>query len=358
MSANVGVLLACIAFAIYGIYPVYFKQLPDVPPLQMACHRVVWSFALLVPLFLWQVEWKTFRDAALKPKVLATYFVSGVAIGGMWYLFLWGVSKDYIVETSLGFFINPTLSVLLAVVVLKERLRVWQWISIAMAIAGLLVVAIAYGKFPWLAISLAVLLTIYAFVKSTAPLNAIESMTIEMGYLAIPAVCILVVCEVQGSGAFGHISATQNALLVLCGVATVVPLLLFAHAAPMLSFSVLGVLQYIGPIMNFIFGVALYHESFETTKLIGFIIVWSGLLVYVVEGFIVQRAALSSTENTDEENSKMEDVPTTPTFGFEGVKDDASMLSRAIYFNTRLYLDPSFTATRAATTNSENGRAT
>ncbi|KAF0730398.1 hypothetical protein Ae201684P_021843 [Aphanomyces euteiches] len=320
MSANVGVLLACIAFVTYGLYPIYFKQLPDVPPLQMACHRVVWSFALLVPLFLWQVEWKTFRDAALKPKVLATYFVSGAAIGSMWYLFLWGVSKDYIIETSLGFFINPVLSVLLAVVVLKERLRVWQWVSIALAMVGVLVIAIAYGKFPWLAITLGVLLATYGFVKSTAPLNAVEGVTMELGFLFLPAVCILIVCEVQGSGAFGHISATQNAMLVLCGVVTVIPLLLFAHAAHLISFSLLGLLQYIGPIMTFVIGVVIYHESFATPKLIGFIIVWIGLLVYIIESFVFQRMAASAVDDADIQ--KTVSVPGTPSSDFEAVMDD------------------------------------
>ncbi|CAK4105697.1 unnamed protein product [Aphanomyces euteiches] len=322
-GAKTGVIYACIAFVTYGIYPVYFKQLPDVPSLQLACHRVVWSFALLVPLFVWQVDWKSFRETALKPKVFATYLVSSLSLGGMWYLFLWGIANNYIVETSLGFFMNPVFSVLLAVVVLKERLRLWQWVSVALAILGCLVIAIAYGKFPWLAFSIAILLTMYGFVKSTAPLKAIEGVTIELGYLFLPALGGLIAFEVHGTGAFAHVSGTQNALLVLAGLVTVFPLLLFASAAHMISFSLLGLLQYIGPIMNFVIGVAIYHEPFSTSKLIGFILVWMSLALYTVEGIIIRRrgAEKETTIDSDVEKKDIDSVPDTPTTGFKQVED-------------------------------------
>ena len=322
MSTKTGIVYACIAFVTYGLYPVYFKQLPDVPSLQLACHRVVWSFALLVPLFMCQVDWTTFRETALKPKVFGTYLVSGLSLGSMWYLFLWGIANNYIVETSLGFFMNPVFTVLLAVVVLKERLRKWQWVSVVLAILGCLVIAIAYGIFPWLAFSIAILLATYGYVKSTAPLNAIEGVMIELGYLVLPAIGGLIAFEVHGTGAFGHVSGTQNALLVLAGLVTVFPLLLFASAAHMISFSLLGILQYIGPIMNFVIGVAIYNEPFSTSKLIGFILVWMSLALYTAEGIIVRRRAEKEmTIDSDIEEKELESVPDTPTSGFKPVED-------------------------------------
>ncbi|KAH9121814.1 hypothetical protein LEN26_008341 [Aphanomyces euteiches] len=323
-SASIGVVCACSAFVIYGFHSIYFKQLGDVPPLQLTCHRVVWTFAMALPLFLWRIEWKRFRERPMKPKVLGQYFLAGTSVSGMWFAFLWGVSNAMIVETSLGFFLNPILSVLLAVIVLKERLRLWQWIAIALAFAGVLEIAIAYGKFPWLAITIGVLLALYGFVKSTAPLNAIESVTIEMGFLALPSFCILVVSEAQGTAAFGHVSSTQNALMALSGVVTLIPLLLFAHAAHMISFSLLGLLQYIGPILTFIFGVAIYREPFGPSKMIGFILVWSGLLVYIVEGFVVQRLASSTTGNDNADTSKagsVQDSPNSCYQSFQAIAD-------------------------------------
>ncbi|CAK4075642.1 unnamed protein product [Aphanomyces euteiches] len=326
MSANVGVLCASLAFVIYGVYPIYFKQLEDVSPLQMTCHRVVWTFVFVLPLFVWRVEWKSFRQTAIKPKVLGQYVVAAAAVVGMWFAFFWGVSNDFIVETSLGFFMNPILSVLLAVIVLKERLRSWQWVSIALAAAGVLEIAIAYGRFPWLAITIGVLLAVYGFVISTALLNPIESVTVEMIIVVVPALCVLIVSEAQGTGAFGHVSGSQNALMVLSGPVALIPLLLFAHAAHLISFSLLGLLQYIDPILTFIIGVAIYHESFERSKMIGFILVWCGLLIYVVESFVMQRLTSPAVPNDREVASKVEGIQGSPSSscgGFQAVDDVA-----------------------------------
>ncbi|KAH9119019.1 hypothetical protein LEN26_004495, partial [Aphanomyces euteiches] len=327
MSAKIGIASAATAFAIFGIYPVYFKQLPDVPPFQLACHRMLWSFVTLLPLFLSQVEWKTFRGSALQPKVLGAYFVSGIAIGGLWLLYQWGITKGHIIEISLGFFMNPIFTVLAAVFVLKERLRVWQWVSVGLAILGVLVIAIAYGKFPWLSISIGSLLALYGFVKSTTPLTAVESVTIEMAYLFLPALAYLVACQVQGTGAFGHVSATQHVLLVLSGVVTVVPLLLFGYAAHLIPFSLLGLIQYIGPMLNFILGAGVYHEPFSTSKLIGFILVWLALATYGIEGLVVKKPSSSAaipiatpTESDLAAKDGAETLPSTPTGDFSLVE--------------------------------------
>ncbi|CAK4706535.1 unnamed protein product [Aphanomyces euteiches] len=326
MSARIGFVSSIGACVIYGMYPPYFKQLQAVSPLQIVSHRVVWTFVLLLGLFIWKVEWKSFRETALKPKTLATYFVSGWALWGTWYLFLWGVHHSYLVEVSLGFFMNPIISVLLAVIVLKEKLRIWQRVAVVLAIIGVLVVAIAYGKFPLLGVGIAVLMAIYGFVKSTAPLKFLEAVTLEIGFVFLPAVAVLIACEVHGNGALGHISGRIDALLICSGLITVVPVLLFAYGAPMVSFTVLGLLQYMTPVMNFLFGVVVYHESFSKVKLIGFIFVWLALLVFAMEGFWNEKRAVPApaaplNDMTSDDLVKTPLPEDTSSVGFKVVED-------------------------------------
>ncbi|KAG9406899.1 hypothetical protein AC1031_003226 [Aphanomyces cochlioides] len=327
MSTKIGILSAMGACIIYGLYPPYFKQLQAVSPMQIVNHRVVWTFVLLVPLFLWKVEWKSFRETAFKPKTLVTYFISGWSLWATWYLFLWGVHHSYVIEISLGFFMNPVFSVVTGVIVLKEKLRFWQRIAVALAVIGVLVVAIAYGKFPWLGLSISTVMTIYSFVKKTAPLKFLEGVTLEVGFVFLPALIVLVASEINGNGSFGHVSGKIDAVLVCCGVITVVPVLMFAYGAPMLSLTILGLVQYTTPIMTFLFGVIVYHESFSTVKLIGFIMVWLALFVFIVEGFWNEKRAapVSLEESTSAaiDLEKMSLPPGTPTAGFVPVEDEA-----------------------------------
>ncbi|RHZ42215.1 hypothetical protein DYB26_011331 [Aphanomyces astaci] len=307
MSSQLGITYAVVAFIVYGMYPLFFKQIHNVPSVQIVLHRIVWSFVLLVPLFLWRGDWANFRATALtKPKTLAIYLTAAIAMGGAWMLFMWGVLSGYIIETSLGFFMNPIFSVILAVVVLKEPLRRYQIVSVALAFAGVLVVAVAYGKFPWLGLSLAIVLSIYGFIKKTAPLGSLDAVTLEMAFLFVPSLVALCVFDSQGTGAFLRVgtSTTTDVLLVFCGVVTVVPLLLFASAAPLMSFTLLGILQYIGPIMNFAIGVFVYNEPFSTPKLLGFVLVWLALTVFAVESVVMARILRRTQSNapTEEED--------------------------------------------------------
>ncbi|RHY29126.1 hypothetical protein DYB32_005403 [Aphanomyces invadans] len=311
-ASRLGITYAVVSFVIYGLYPLFFKQIQTVPSVQVVLHRIVWSYVLLVPLFFWRGDWAKFKATALtKPKVLAIYLTAAIAMGGAWMLFLWGVLAGYIIETSLGFFINPIFNVLLAVVVLKEPLRRYQFLSVLLALAGVLVVAIAYGQFPWLALSLAFILTIYSFIKKTAPLSSIDGVTLEMSFLFVPSLVALVVFDAQGTGAFLRLgSPSTDILLFLCGVVTVVPLLLFASAAPLMSFTLLGIVQYIGPIMNFLIGVFVYKEPFSTSKLVGFILIWLALTAFAVEGVVMARvlrhAASDAPTNDSSQSGDMD----------------------------------------------------
>ncbi|CAK4631548.1 hypothetical protein LEN26_002244 [Aphanomyces euteiches] len=325
-SSNVGIVFTLIASCFYGFYPVYYKQLPDVPSFQLVCHRVVWSFLTLIPFLLWQVKWETFRATVFKPKALGIYLASGVCIVGFWCFLLWGIANDYIVEVSLGGFINPVFSVLLAVVVFKEKLRLLQWASVVFALVGVLAIAIAYGRFPWLAICIGALLSFYGLFKRIAPLGPVEGVFIEMAWFTIPAIVAIIVFQVHGNGAFGHVGATQDALLVVSGIVTIVPLMMLSRGAQLISFTLFGVIQYITPILNFLVGTVIYHEPFSTSKMIGFILVWVALIVYTVEGIIVQKrnAAAATTSSLEEKEEKEEShdtdsVPQSPSSGFKAV---------------------------------------
>ncbi|RQM22233.1 hypothetical protein B5M09_008987 [Aphanomyces astaci] len=288
---TVGMASAASAFTIFGLYPLYFKQLNHIPPLQVALHRVVWSFVVLVPLFLWQSNLKHFTTTAFTRNTLGHHALSAAFLAGTWVLYVFGVSGGYLVEISLGFFVNPVLSVVLAVVVLKEPLRQAQWVAVGVAMSGVLVVAIAIGSFPSLGLGIGTCLALYGLMKKTSPIGSVDGIVLEIGVLVVPSVVGLVAFELQGTGAFLHTPeyAADDWLLIGSGVATVVPLLLFASAAQKISFTLLGLLQYIGPMLTFALGVFVYHEAFSTAKLAGFAFVWIALAVFAVESLVTSR---------------------------------------------------------------------
>ncbi|KDO28609.1 RarD protein [Saprolegnia parasitica CBS 223.65] len=286
---NTGILYCVTAYVVWGVLPIYWKQLEAVPADQLALHRIVWSFVFLLIVLAIKGEFTALRQEARGWRVFAVYTISSVVILANWMTYIWAVNAGYIVQTSLGYFITPLINVIIGVVVFKEKLRLWQWLAIGAAFAGVLVVAIAYGKFPWVALTLAISFSIYGVVKKQAPLNALHGMTVETGILFVPAVIYLSVVQAKGDGAFLHVSTTDNILIVGAGIVTVVPLLMYASAAQKIPFSLLGMLQYIAPSLMFIMGVAVYNEAFSLVKLIGFILVWVALAVYSVEGFVFQK---------------------------------------------------------------------
>jgi chloramphenicol-sensitive protein RarD len=277
------------AYLLWGLFPIYWKWLHGVAAIQLISHRIIWSFALLVVLVFGTRQWKSFRAAAFNRRVLLIYLASAILLSLNWLTYVWAVNAGFIVETSLGYFINPLLSVLLGVLFLREKLRTWQWALIGLAAIGVLVVAVSYGQFPWIALTLAFTFGIYGYVKKTAPLGSLYGLTLETGLLFVPAVAFLFIMERQGQGAFLHVSAIQDLLMVGAGVVTTIPLLLFASAAQRVPLSTLGILQYITPTMQFLLGVLVYREPFSRSHLIGFCIVWLALILFWGEGFLAGR---------------------------------------------------------------------
>jgi len=291
---NRGVLYGVAAFLMWGFFPIYFKALQVVPSLQIMLHRVVWSFLFVMLLILMRREWPRFRDSLRKPRVLLTYTLTAGLLAVNWLIFIYGINSGQVVETSLGYFINPLLSVALGVVFLRERLRPMQWFPVGLAALGVLYLTLQYGSLPWIALGLAFSFGMYGLIKKIAPLGSLHGLTLETGIIFIPALLFLLYAESQGNGSFGHLRLNVTLLLAFAGVITALPLLLFGLAARSIPLTMLGILQYIAPTVQFLLGIFLYQEPFTATRLVGFSIIWLALLIFTVEGLYERRKRIAS----------------------------------------------------------------
>lgn len=253
-------------------------------------HRIVWSFVALAGVVLLSRQAHALTRRARSPRVLALYAAAAGLIGVNWLVFVWAVNNDHVVQTSLGYFITPLVSVLIGVLVLRERLRPWQWAAVLLAAAGVLHLTTSHGAPPWIALALALSFGLYGLVKKQAPLAAVPGLTLETAILMPPAVAYLLYLEQTGEGAFLRHGALTDALLVGAGALTAAPLLLFASAAKRIPLSLIGILQYIAPSLHLLLGVLLYREPFGAQQLIGFALVWLALFVFAADGIRSRRA--------------------------------------------------------------------
>ncbi|NWF63286.1 MAG: EamA family transporter RarD [Chloroflexi bacterium] len=286
---NKGIWYGIAAYAMWGFFPIYWKLLHDVPALQLLGHRIVWSFLLLILFIVVTRQWSDFRAAAFESKTLKTYAVAGILLSLNWLIYVWGVNAGFIVETSLGYFINPLLSVLFGVVFLRERLRPMQWVPVVIAAVGVIYLTITYGQLPWIALSLAITFGLYGLVKKLSPLGSAFGLTLETGIVFPVAVIYLSVMQLGGTGEFLHHGRTVDLLLIGGGVVTTIPLLMFASAAKEIPLNMIGILQYVAPTIQFLIGVFVYKEPFDTTRFIGFAMVWLALIIFWVENLIAHR---------------------------------------------------------------------
>ncbi|HLO14983.1 MAG TPA: EamA family transporter RarD [Anaerolineales bacterium] len=284
-----GILYGIAAYALWGFFPIYWKLLHQVPALEVIGHRISWSFILLVIVILLTGQWRDFRIAALTAKTLGIYAIAAVLLTINWLVYVWGVNAGFIVETSLGYFINPLLSVLLGVIFLHERLRPAQWIPVGLAAAGVIYLTLVYGRLPWIALSLAFSFGFYGFVKKLAPLGSLYGLTLETGIAFPVALIYLAFVGLTGTGAFLHEGLRTDILLIGTGIVTSIPLLMFASAARQIPLTVVGLLQYIAPTLQFLIGVFIYKEAFDQSHLIGFGIVWVALIIFGVENYLSNR---------------------------------------------------------------------
>lgn len=279
------------AYASWGIVPLFWKLLVGVPVLQVVAHRVLWSSVLLGAYILLSGQAAVLRLSLSRPRVMATYALAAALIAVNWLVFIWAVQNGFLVETSLGYFMNPLLSVLLGVFVLGESLRRGQWAAVTLAALGVLYLAWTRGQMPWLSLLLAGSFAVYGLIKKRAPLGAVHGLTVETGLLAIPALVYLLWCETIGAGTFVRDGVNTSSLLVAAGAITTAPLLMFATAAQRIPLLWVGILQYIAPTLQLALGVLVYGEPFPASRLIGFSFVWLALLVFAVDGVLAHRAS-------------------------------------------------------------------
>lgn len=280
---NRGVLYALTAYVAWGFLPVFWKAMQAATPLEILAHRIVWSTLFLLLVLLLLRQWQWLRPALSDRRVVFTFAISAVALSINWLTYIWAVNAGHVVESSLGYFINPLVNVLLGVLILQERLRWGQWAAVGLAAAGVLYLTISLGALPWIALTLAFSFGIYGFVRKTASLNSLQGLTLETLFMVVPASLYLFYLEGTHQAVFGHTTPLLSGLLMATGVVTAVPLLLFASGARRIPLSLIGLLQYATPTIQFILGVFLYHEPFSVTKLAGFVLIWLALAVYSSE---------------------------------------------------------------------------
>ncbi|HYC54594.1 MAG TPA: EamA family transporter RarD [Candidatus Binatia bacterium] len=285
-----GVWYAVGAYTAWGLLPVYWKMLRHVPAAQVISHRILWSCVLLAAMLAASRRWSRFRAAAFAPRTLRQYAAAAGLIGINWSIFIWAVAAGFLVETSLGYYINPLISVLLGVVVLGERLRLAQWLPIALAAAGVGYLTFTHGSVPWIALVLATSFALYGLVKKTAPLGSLDGLALETGLLFLPALAVVAAGEAKGDGPLlGGGDALTGLMLLSAGAVTTAPLLMFASAAQRIPLFWIGILQYIAPTLQLALGTLVYGEPFHRDQLIGFAMVWAALLVFLLEGLAARR---------------------------------------------------------------------
>jgi chloramphenicol-sensitive protein RarD len=277
------------AYLLWGLFPLYWPLLKPAHAIEILAHRMIWSLIFICMLLTFTRGWTGVRAIVADRAKLLRLAVAAVVISVNWGVYIWGVNSNHVVETSLGYFINPLLTILLGVFLLHESLRTVQWVAVGIATLAIVVLTVDYGRLPWIALTLACSFATYGFLKKQVNAGAVESLAVETGVLAIPALITLFVLATRGELAFGH-HGTGNALLLAgTGVITAIPLLLFGAGMRRLPLTVIGLLQYLAPVLQFAVGVGIRHEPMPTPRLIGFGLVWLALVVLTVDGVRQQR---------------------------------------------------------------------
>ena len=286
MSNFAGLMAAAGAFVIWGVLPVYWRLLQEVPAYEILCHRMSWSLILTFGLVLLTGRRAVFLQALKERQNLITFTITGLLLALNWLLYIWAVNAGFIVETSLGYFINPLINVLFGMIFFQEKMRPFQWVALLLAVFGVLYLTFYYGRFPWIALVLGISFAVYGLLHKKSSLGALDALCLETGVLFLPAAAVLVGLACTGGGSFGRIDLSGSLLLVGSGLITTVPLLFFGYAAHKIPLSTLGLMQYLAPSINLILGVFVYGEEFPRTRMVGFLLIWSALAIFMAENLL------------------------------------------------------------------------
>jgi len=277
-----GILMGLGAYGMWGVFPLYWPLLRPATALEILAHRIVWSLVFVGALLAFGGGLRALRR--LDKAQVGTLAIAALTLSINWLTYIWAVNSGHVVETALGYFINPLVTIALGVGLLGERLRSAQRLAIGLATVAVVVIAIDYGRLPWIALSLAVTFAAYGFLKKRAAVAAVPAMAVETGVLFAPALFYLVMLEGRTIGTFGHVSHGTDSLLLATGVVTAVPLLCFAGAANRVPLTALGLLQYVTPVLQLLCGVVVYRESMAPSRWAGFVLVWIALVVLAIDG--------------------------------------------------------------------------
>ncbi len=284
-----GILSAALAFLCWGLFPIYFHALGEVPPVQILAHRVLWSLAFLLLVLGFRRQWK-WLSIVRQPRVFWSFLASAFLLSANWLVYIWAVKNGHVIEASLGYFINPLVNIMLGYLLLKERMRPAQWGAIAIAALGVAWLTWQSGSVPWIALFLAASFGGYGLLRKTAALGALEGLSFETMVLFPFAAAYVGWLTFNGDNAFLNAPLdSTRILLIAAGPITAIPLLLFASGARKIPLSILGLLQYLSPTIQFLLGVWLFHEAFSSDRLVGFLMIWAALALFAGEGLYRSR---------------------------------------------------------------------
>jgi chloramphenicol-sensitive protein RarD len=286
---NKGILAGIGAYTLWGLFPIYWRLLEEVPAIEILAHRMVWSLLFVAVILTIQMDWHWLKEVSRNRRTMLTYTLAAILLSVNWFTYIWAVNAGYVVEASLGYFINPLVNILLGVIFLGEKLRTGQVAAVVLAGLGVIYLTVSYGSLPWISLVLAFTFGMYGLIKKTAPLESMHGFSLETMVLFLPALGFLLYRGATGIGAFVQQGTAVTLLLILAGPVTSIPLLLFGYSARRIPLSMLGFIQYIAPTLQFMLGVFVYAEPFPPARLLGFCIIWTALLVYSLEGVFFNR---------------------------------------------------------------------
>lgn len=283
-DTQIGAIYAGFSYVLWGLLPIYWKLIGEVNAKEILANRILWSFIFMVMVLLFTKKWglltQTFKGFAKNKKQMYALIIASLLISINWFVYIWAVNSGHMVEASLGYYINPLVSILLGTIVLKERLSAAQYISFVLAAVGVLIISISHGQIPWIALALAVSFGLYGLAKKLINVDSSVGLTLETAVVTPIAVLYMCFLFFNGTNSFIDSSVGTDLLLIGAGVATAVPLLYFAKGAQKIPLSLLGFIQYISPTITLILGIFVYHEHFSKIQLLSFIFIWSALTIF------------------------------------------------------------------------------